>query len=468
MAIYERISDEEFDKEVEAMNAAANTSASSGNSEWAKEFNSIKYLALDNSPKAFRAVGHLPKPCGSTRNESDAMIICEAKMMTDKGFPFKLRFPDPMVDPNHLMNKVARKVLDFDWGDRPDGSHYKIMKYQESCPDIYNWVATGGFSGQAAKFNKGLETKPVVIMNVIARDDDWCEKNKHTKILAKKMNTYVPKKGDKAGQEQISYDAGISSFSLNEGVQELTKVFGNWEKYDIICYKKASEATNGKAVVKYVFENGSEMALKDYWGKMPVSEEFKKSIKTGPITDEELSYERYDLEKFFGITPYSLIYKHFKGWLERVDTAFGTEFSSECAKLANKEKEEYKAANPNNGGMVDEFKAVSEEPTYTQVETAVPERKPRVPLMEVEVKLATPKPEAKDDEAINVAALKGWSDLTAAEKGSISKVETDPDGSCRNIEFVGNMDIEACPQCGVKFPTDWTVCPSCGAKFTVS
>ena len=141
---YERISDDEFTKEAKAMNAAAQGNSSGGNSKWLEEFKKIKYVPISTKCTVVRCLGRLPKHFGSTKSETDAMIVCRAPMMTDKGFTFDVTFPDPADNPNHILNKIAKKVMEFDWIKQADGSSKIVYVHQLSHPESFKWVRYGG------------------------------------------------------------------------------------------------------------------------------------------------------------------------------------------------------------------------------------------------------------------------------------------------------------------------------------
>lgn len=479
---YERISDDEFTKEAKAMNAAAQGNSSGGNSKWLEEFKKIKYVPISTKCTVVRCLGRLPKHFGSTKSETDAMIVCRAPMMTDKGFTFDVTFPDPADNPNHILNKIAKKVMEFDWVKQADGSNKIVYIHQLSHPESFKWVRYGGVPEKIQKFNTGLTSKPVVIMNVIDRSDDYCAKNKKTKILCRGVSEYELKSGDHKGETVTKPLWGISLFTLNNGVQELSKNYGNWESYDMMIRKIESTGKNNKKVISYEFKNASNLQKKDNWDDYKscpeIDDNFKKSISIGDLTDEEMSYERVDLEKFFGPTTATTLLKLFRKKIEKIDEDFDTDFISELEDLSAEEKKTWKAeqeARKNSKSEMDyaaseeasdDFEGIEEEPvavTESKPETVAESSRRRIALTE-----ETAPTEDVVAPKINKALLK-WDDLDDNLRSQIEET-IEEGGKLKSIEFKlqPGCSVEPCPVCNIAFPDNWNICPSCGNKFTIN
>lgn len=480
---YERVTDDEFEKEAKAMNAAAQGNGSGGNSKWLEEFKKIKYVPITTQCTVVRCLGRLPKHYGSTKSESDAMIICRTPMMTDKGFTIDVSFPDPSDNPNHILNKIAKKVLEFEWVKNPDGSSKPLYTHQLSHPDSFKWVYYGGVPEKIQKFNLGLRSKPLVIMNVVDRSDDWCEKNKKTKILCRGYTEYEIKSGDHKGEKVVQPQWGISLFSLNNGVQELSKNYGSWESYDMMIRKVKSKGKNGKEVTSYEFKNASNLEKKDNWDDYKscpeVNEEFRKRIHQGDLTDEEMSYERVDIEKYFGPTTATTLLKLFRKKIEKIDEDFNTDFISELEDLSAEEKATWKAEaelQKGNKSEMDYAASTEAEDDFEGIEeeqpVAVEESKPETVTETSRRRIALTEETTAEPEAaapkINKALLK-WDVLDDGMRNQIEATEEEG-GKLKNIKFKlqPGHTVEPCPVCKIAFPDDWNVCPSCGSKFNIN
>ena len=62
------------------------------------------------------------------------------------------------------------------------------------------------------------------------------------------------------------------------------------------------------------------------------------SMAVRPLTEEELSWERTDLDKIYPTTSYQKIYNRLKLFIQQVDAAFKTNFTDELEKLVEDEK----------------------------------------------------------------------------------------------------------------------------------
>ena len=64
------------------------------------------------------------------------------------------------------------------------------------------------------------------------------------------------------------------------------------------------------------------------------------------MTDEELSYQRYDLDKNFQPTSYYTIKKHLFKSIQKIDLAFDTDYAKQLEKLVEEESAKWKAEHP--------------------------------------------------------------------------------------------------------------------------
>jgi rubredoxin len=165
------------------------------------------------------------------------------------------------------------------------------------------------------------------------------------------------------------------------------------------------------------------------------------------LTEEEASWERYDLSKLFQVTTANKLQNKLKLTIARIDAALGTHFADELKELAEAEKAKWeaeKAANPPA-----EEEAVEVKPASKPVRT---EGK----------RVAS----SKDTKAIDTSKLKGWDMLSDAQKAQIIGVEVDSNGAVVKMSFSGNEIEFACPECGILSPESFThCCPACGYEY---
>ncbi len=477
---FTRTDDSEWEKELQQLEAAdsSNNTGNSDNGEWLKAFNDIQWCEITKTYKPLRLLGRLPRSIEAVSEPTDPTSVVMFKLLGDDKKMHRVVLPVLSADTsNHLLYKVAKKVLDFEWVDDPAaGKKKKFYKHAEAQPEIYNWCTTGGATGKAQKFNKGLETSPVTIMNVIDRSDNWCVENKHTKLIAKSSSKFTP---NGSTEEVTRYEPGMSEFVLLSLTKEITKAYGNWERYDVAL--KKTGLTNPAAYMK----NVSVYKEKDFWLDLgaEATDDLKAKTVVGPLTDAELEYDRYDIHKFFGATSYQTILKHFKGWLGKVDAAFGTEFVAQAISLANQEKQDFaKKQDQNLTEAVQTQAAPQAAPQATPTEPKQPVGLADSSRMETPVtqepiqesvapsrRTAAPTTEAPTAEAptVNTAYLKGWESLTADQKAAIvaNKVENNATVSISYNTSANLASSLPCDTCGVEFPENWTVCPACGTKY---
>ncbi len=130
-------------------------------------------------------------------------------------------------------------------------------------------IIVGDRKADGDQFPSAWKGREYAYMNVIDRDDNWCEKNKKTKILCKSKS-----------------QAGVSSGKngIFDAIVEMFEEYGDYEKYDIKLKKSGK-----KLETKYSCFKDDESEL----------------------TDEEKEYELWDLEAITIATPEATV----KKWL---------------------------------------------------------------------------------------------------------------------------------------------------------
>jgi len=174
------------------------------------------------------------------------------------------------------------------------------------------------------------------------------------------------------------------------------------------------------------------------------------------MTDEERSWEQYDLNKLFKFTTYTKIYNHLKGKIARIDAALDTNFLAELKFLVDKEKAEWDATKADET-KVEMGLPTEKEMTFNETDT-IPTSQPEV----MPTRTRQPVTESAPT-TFGVTQLGAYSKLTEVEKAEIESVNFD--GALPKIIFRGSPTVLACPECGVPSPETFSTCPHCGVSF---
>lgn len=423
------------------------------NTGFTKDYEEVKYTGLEqNVPKVLRFVGPL---YGSGLDQYTARKVTIARIVGDDGKKFRVIRPSYDEDPNYILNKIISKVKEVKWVNKE-----KTFPVKDRFPEIYNLIDKNGLQkgDPQLMFDKGWSGKEVLIANVIDREQmDWHRANNHTMLLAKSINI------DKNGNAWP--DEGISWYSVESEFPQLFKFYKSWENYDIAITR------TGNKDRAYIVDNASKNPER-------VTGPAANLISmTDHLTDEEKSWERYDLDKLFRVTTATKIYNRLKQTIARIDTALGTHFLEELQTQVNEEKVKFDEMYNRN----EETEETPAETPYTAPATSDFEDGD-IPSFNG---ATTPTPAETTQTVVRrtTAAQTGkpWMDLPHPEKISDELKElvtgVQP-GVYKGTEKVNNpelfLDVKwalpvsrlaCCPTCGSLSPVNATDCPVCGDHF---
>ena len=427
------VSDELFESYAAEEEAAASRTTKSGNFE-PREYETIKWVGCEvGKPTIFRAVGGPPN---SNIDTSTARFVNICWVIDDNGKKMKLIRPSLTEDNSYIINKIISKVLSPKWVNQQ-----KTYPVKDQFPDIYNIIKKNGVAetDKRYKYEKGWQGSEVIIMNVIDRGDmEWHKSNKHTKLLAKSV---APSQN---GGEFV--EEGVSAYAVHPKFIHLIRSYGSWEKYDIAMIR------TGKMDNPYTVINASktpeEVTPASY--RQFISEE-------KVLTEEEESWERYDLNKLYSPTSPIKLFNRMKKTIGRIDAALGTHFYEELENLAKAEKEklEKEAAekalqNPTTVSSIDE---IEEAPLEENLIIPPRVEEPVAPAVRTRATAQTR------------VELPYESSLSEENKALIKSVVQKSDGS---YDIVWDCSIDAlagCPTCKTPSPLTATRCPVCGMQF---
>lgn len=477
---YEQADDNAFNTFIESRKAKA--AADEAAKEERKSFNfsqqeQVKFCASPVRGHAIvRFLGRFPE---ARSNPSDAVERNVAKVKDDEGKEMYLIYPTKEQDPEHLIWKIIDEVEKKTWVNKKP-----VYDVQEKHPEVWEIVKKGNYKPEddkpgskftPYKWSAGWRGKETLFINCIDRLDDWCKENKHTKIFSKNVNVREYDDPDNPGQKIIREyaDRGIGVNGFEDSLFDLVgKYKVSWERFDVWVNRtgEKSPAYRLQNATKRKQQNDREELegiTDDEWNRISVEDH---------LTAEEADYERYDLDKIFGVSSYNKILSRLGNQIKKIDAALGTHHYEELADLAkvetdNRERErELKAAYD----AQEQDKKVAE-----TLGTSVEEVK----------EATTTETEVSDDAVYGSSArrvvestasglteekksyLKGWDKLSDNEKSKIVDVVVE-NGKLKDIIYTDDvksslMDCETDDGkgCGYKSPSSFTHCPVCGCRY---
>lgn len=477
-----QVGDDFFNAYAEKIKNDEKKSSSNGNSGNSFQYDEIQYVGLEKGIFGlFRFIG-LPvgsEAMGYTRECYDPKEIIQLELKDDKNKKFNVNLPLHTANKrdDHILFRLYDAVTESvkigdDW----------VPKYKDKYPELYELVTKGGFKKEEGKpytYANGLKGTQVTIYNVIDRSDDWCAKNKHTKILCRDLNI--------DDQNRVWPKPGVKSFAF-KGLGKLISKYGFADKYDV-AVKRTGIQDN-----PFLIYNASRLKEKDMLEDLENDDGCPKfdisKVVLGPLTQEERTYDAYDLDKYYSPTKYTKIYERFGKVFELCDLDLGTHFTEEIKGYIEKEKaeaaarkaaHEAEAASTENKAIneaLDKIEAEAEAPTIESPVDDVysaPKAEPSFDTMKevdptADVSMTSDsvptrsRSAAKTEAAvIDTSLLKGYNNLSDELKSRIVDVKN-IDGK---VEIVWDRkdDLLRCDTCGALSPESATHCPVCGVKF---
>lgn len=425
-------------------------------SNYQNDFEDIQYSPIEQDKvrrlKFYRVLGwpiHL-------RHEDplySPKIVMIARAKDDNNRERRLVLPTKDENPNHIFYRLIDKVLA---GDYDKETNTKRFYYNESHPELFHRVFKNSETNERRKvFETGWKPTQYVIMNVIDREMmDWHKENKHSVLVSKKAST------SRKNPEIVFYEPGTTMAMYTAMMSdEVAGIYGYPINYDIVV-RKLSEQPWYK-----VYHSTKD--FQRYAGAHYDSEDqfkndypfFNPSIHERDLTEEEMSWERYNIEELFGISSYTKIFNQFKGWFKKFDEAFGEKLTDELESLAQMEKK-------NNPGKTEEKTTSSVTITKETPKQEVTE--PKKDGLPVEEKPQSRERKSSDDnfDIYSLAnTFKALDKLTDEEKSFIVGYDNEK-GTLIYSEEAGKMyeclDSDNCSNLSPEF---YHICPKCGVEF---
>lgn len=303
--------------------------------------------------------------------------------------------------------------------------------WQMKDPELFNlFMYNNNLSGADGSWKpRPNYVYNAILRNLIAEENkmiNWCEENQHTMLF-------------------ILNPTGFKSLG------DLIQMNGKISEYDI-CYLKTGTGFDTK--------HNIYKAVPDDSGKNP---EFNIAV-IGPLSEEELYYGRYNLNKESALTPYTKILERLGNAIERASSVMQRDWIGQFQKEVSYEVQEETAggSTTHSAYTASQYNDTDKEPEWVSQGTTV-EAKPVVQEAPVSVN-ETPAP---TDVKTPVRTAR------VPKTESTSTVEMEPCHFCKeqiakNLEVCpkcGNTLMEACTDCGKPFSVSASTCPHCGKEY---
>jgi len=411
----------------------------------------IEYMPMvKDEYRILRMLGDYPE--GDNHKPTDWTYVKSSMFKDDKGKFMSIIWKtgkNPFADLFYYM--TAGK-----WDkDANNGKGEKI--YEKDGCDLLKRILTDNSDNPYAS---GWKPSIRVLGNVIDRHDDWCKTNKHTKCIAKSMT-------EKDGK--VYYTQGITKAMFNLVWDDLCTEYGLlYDEFDV-AIRTLSKKIGDNTWYKVKNAGDSEAILKAAGAKDGV--DYLPLVSSEPLTEEELSYEMYDLSDIPFVstpTPMKFVFERLKKFVKAVDAKYDTDFYTAFEEAIAEETEEYKQkkAEDAEGKPVqtsltekkETLEKVTEE-TEDLPEGDYEEEKPKVrKVRKVKVE---PKKEVFSVDSLDPEEYKGLPNLSDEEKSLI--IGQSNDGTL--LFSVDEDEMGSCSTCKADFPDDHDTCVYCGQQF---
>lgn len=397
-----------------------------------RDYESIEWTGLEpGKDKVIRILGN-PPGFGEAK-PSDARVVIISRIVADDGKMIRVCRPsyEYFVNngeaPEYFLDKVIRAAKGCRW---INGK--RVCLLQEKNPALYDKVDKNGFdpSDFRYKIDKGWAGRAVFLANVIDRSQmDTHRSTKHSMLLSKKISY----KGDKEYAED-----GVPAYGFVDKLIPKVVAYGPWEGYDL-SVRKTGQMSNPYQVC--VASRVPEEVQSDVRQYITTQTE---------LTEEEASWERYDLNKLYATTSYTKLWNRLRDTIRAIDKELDTHFYEELKELADKEKEKEKLESEEAEVKGEE---ISEVATVTEAAPFDINPAPKAPIKERRVP-------TRD---IDWSLLPHADLLSDSQKAMIKSVTKQEDGSIC-VDYDTDETIYRCINgCSIDgIPESFTICPVCG------
>ncbi len=397
-----------------------------------RDYESIEWTGLEpGKDKVIRILGN-PPGFGEAK-PSDARVVIISRIVADDGKMIRVCRPsyEYFVNngeaPEYFLDKVIRAAKGCRW---INGK--RVCLLQEKNPALYDKVDKNGFdpSDFRYKVDKGWAGRAVFLANVIDRGQmDTHRSTKHSMLLSKKISY----KGDKEYAED-----GVPAYGFVDKLIPKVVAYGPWEGYDLSVRKTGQMSNPYQVCVASRVPEEVQSDVRQY------------IVTQNELTEEEASWERYDLNKLYATTSYTKLWNRLRDTIRAIDKELDTHFYEELKELADKEKEKLESEEAEaKEEEISESVAVHEAdaaPFDINPAPKAPIKERRVPTRDIDWGLLPHADLLSDSQKAMIKSV------TKQEDGSIC-VDYDTDETIYRC-------IDGCSIDGI--PESFTICPVCG------
>jgi hypothetical protein len=345
---------------------------------------------------------------------TDARYVYTAGIWDDNKKYFECHGPNPRTDEGKrwILHRLMATVLTYQWDKTLNGGKGgRLYTNEARCPDLVQKMTKNGRLENA--YEKGWQFGEHVLINVINREKmEWHKAEKRLCILSRNVSEKPSKDGSNTN---FYYETGVPPLITKTIWEDIVSVDGNgnWENYDVIV-RRCDDSPWYK-----VFHCVDD--------RKKIDEESRKIASDLPLTDEETSWEKNDLDVMFPNTPYKTLKTRLGQTFEDVDRTFKTHYFDELLDLVEEEEK----ASPDTGAT--SYSVPDTETEEVAHEEVKPAARP-APVVEHPVREARPEPapvkptidwEGLADGTFNGTKYLGVPLLTAQEKAWILGVRED-------------------------------------------
>lgn len=399
----------------------------------------FEYLLLQ--PDKCQVVRLVGESLEMRSKKSDPILVERSMIKADDGSYFNMIWHP---DKDWPFRQLIRKLAKYKYEDKT-----KVYE-NDGCPYLNRYLTND--KEDPSVYETGMAPGKFVLMNVIDRLDSWCKDNKHTKVIAWNMN-------EKDGKQY--YTPGMT-YGLYKEIfdKKCTTIGAHFEEVDLVL-RRFTQKTRPADDMYYAVLYDEEKRAIQTWSDKDKIDYYSFINKEEYLSDEEQSWERYDLEGIPFVsqpTPIGIIMSKLDKFIKGADKKYGWGLyekfvewkEQEIAEFKSKEKDKESSA-PKTIVSVSKSEEDDDLPTDIEEKTAHEEKPTKITKV---VKKAF---EITDE---MVDTFEGLGKLNPEQKKHITAVDTNE----MTITFDITADAE-CGACSQLIPDEFTVCPYCGQEY---